>query len=65
MSKQLMTIPLIAERLGVSVSRAYELARLGVIPTVRLGRQLRVDPTQFEEFIRVGGKPAAQEGGDR
>ena len=32
----------LAELLGVSDSRAYELIRAGIIPSVRLGRQVRV-----------------------
>jgi len=47
----------VAERLSVSLGRAYELARLGRIPVVRLtGRQLRVDRVQLEEWIKQGGR---------
>jgi putative molybdopterin biosynthesis protein len=52
----LWTIPAAARRLGVSIGRCYELAREGLIPTVRLGRQLRVDPQALDEWIRRGGK---------
>jgi excisionase family DNA binding protein len=55
MNDELLTIPHVAQRLGVSPQRAYELARLRLIPTVRLGRQLRVDPGRLEEFIQGGG----------
>jgi hypothetical protein len=33
----------VAERLGVSVQRAYELGRYGLLPTVRLGRDMLLD----------------------
>ena len=33
----------VAKRLGVSLQRAYELGRQGLLPIVRLGRQMRVE----------------------
>ena len=51
----LLRIPEVAERLAVSTPRAYALAREGVIPIVRLGRQVRVDDRQLEEWIASGG----------
>ncbi len=41
--------------LGVSRGRVYELARLGILPHVRLGRQLRVSREALEMFIAEGG----------
>ena len=52
---KLIRIPEAAARLDVSVARAYELARTGTIPTVRLGRQLRVDPRKLDQWIDDGG----------
>ena len=52
---KLMRIPEAAARLDVSVARAYELARTGTLPSVRLGRQLRVDPRRLDEWINDGG----------
>ena len=51
----LLHFPEVAERLGVSLQRAYELGRDRIIPTVRLGRQVRVDASELEEFIKRGG----------
>jgi excisionase family DNA binding protein len=51
----LLHFPEVAERLGVSLQRAYELGRDRIIPTVRLGRQVRVDAGELEEFIKRGG----------
>lgn len=48
----------IAEILGVSQARVYELARIGVLPdgvVVRLGRQIRFDDDALVEWIRAGG----------
>jgi excisionase family DNA binding protein len=40
----------------VSRARVYELARSRVIPSVRLGRQVRFDGAVLEEWIRNGGR---------
>ncbi len=54
--KTLLTLAQTALALNVSYARAAELARLGVLPVVRLGRQIRVDPTAIDELIKSGGK---------
>lgn len=54
--KVLLTVETVAARLGVTTARGYELVREHIIPSVRLGRQIRVDPDQLEEFIRSGGQ---------
>lgn len=46
----------VAEILDISVPRAYALAREGLLPVVRLGRQLRVDAEVFHDFLRAGGR---------
>ena len=56
MSEQLLRIGQIATILDVSEGRAYELVRNGTIPSVRLGRQVRVDPAALETWIAAGGK---------
>lgn len=47
----------VAEQLGVSRQRVYELVRRGDLPCVRLGRTVRFDPTSLDEWISKGGKP--------
>jgi excisionase family DNA binding protein len=42
----------VAEKLHVSLSFAYSLMRRGDIPTVRMGRLLRVHPEDLERYIR-------------
>jgi excisionase family DNA binding protein len=45
-----------SEVLSVSLARLYELARLGVIPVVRLGpRQIRFDEDALTEWAKRGG----------
>lgn len=49
----------VAEILGVSQARTYELARTGILPdgvVVRLGRQIRFDEQSLVEWIRGGGE---------
>lgn len=43
-----------------SEQRVYECARLGLIPSVRIGRQVRFDEDALREWVRRGGnaKPA-------
>ncbi len=56
MSLKLLQIRSVAKILDVSEDRVYTLAREGILPHVRLGRQIRVDSQVLEEFIRGGGK---------
>lgn len=52
---KLLRIDDVAELLDVSRARAYELVREGLIPAVRLGRQIRVDPNKLEAWLDAGG----------
>lgn len=45
----------VADRLNVSVLRAYALLRERRIQVVRIGRQVRVSEEALDEFIRTGG----------
>jgi excisionase family DNA binding protein len=51
----------LAPRLNVTAARAYELVRTGVVPSVRLGRQVRVDPLAVERWISAGGTAAGSD----
>lgn len=53
---RLLTANDVANRLNISEARAYELARHGIIPCVRLGRQVRFDPIKLEDWIESGGQ---------
>lgn len=55
--KQLKGVEYAAERTGLSVDRVYTLCREGIFPHVRLGRQIRFDPEQVENWIAGGGRP--------
>ena len=51
---QLLKIDGVARVLDVPVDRGYALAREGVIPVVRIGRQVRIDREQFAAWIEGG-----------
>ncbi len=53
---RLLIIPEVAEILRISQPRAYELVRQGLIPSTKLGRQIRVEETALREFVRGGGQ---------
>jgi excisionase family DNA binding protein len=55
MFPKLLTIAEVAAILSVTTARAYELARTGVLPTVRLGRQVRIDEGRLLDWINAGG----------
>jgi excisionase family DNA binding protein len=56
MSNQLEKIEYAVKRLNMSAARVYELIREGILPAVRCGRQVRIDPDALEAFINNGGK---------
>ena len=50
--ESLLSIPQVAERLKIPVARCYELARhQDGLPTIRLGKSLRVSPTELTEWL--------------
>jgi excisionase family DNA binding protein len=55
-TNRLITAQEAAAVLHVTRFRLYELARIGLLPTVRLGRQVRFDPSALQAFIETGGK---------
>lgn len=58
MQDTLMTAEEAATRLHVSRLRVYELVSLGHLPCVRLGRSIRLDPVEINNFIARGGTTA-------
>lgn len=47
---ELVTVPEVAAWLGVSPWSAYDMARRGVLPVVRLGRLIRVQRAGLEKL---------------
>ena len=47
-------------RLGISRYLGYEAARLGQLPTIRLGRRLLVPVSALDRLLESAGQPAAR-----
>ena len=56
---RLLTMKEVAQRLGISLQRAYEMGRMGLLPVVRLGRQLRVEEGRLASWVESGGRGLA------
>jgi excisionase family DNA binding protein len=56
MIKRLMDATEAGEYLGIQPQRVYDMVRKGILPAVRLGRQVRFDQVQLEDWICEGGK---------
>jgi excisionase family DNA binding protein len=54
--RRLLTANECADQLGLSVQRVYELARLGLLPSVRFGRSVRFAQAALDDFIASGGQ---------
>ena len=55
MTIQLLRVPRVAQILGVSTARVYQLVRSGSLPSVHLDRQVRVDADALRRWILAGG----------
>ena len=54
-ASELLTIKDVVNRLKISEYRAYELARQGALKSVRLGKSVRVRPSDLDEYIARQG----------
>ena len=55
--KKVMTVIEAAKELGISKGSAYEAARTGEIPTIRIGRRLIVPRVAFDKMLAQAGEP--------
>jgi len=46
----------VAGILDISTARVYELIRMGILPAVKLGRQVRIEEQILEAWIMEGGQ---------
>jgi excisionase family DNA binding protein len=51
MEEKIMTIPEVAEFLKMSKSKVYGLAKMGKIPTVKIGKNVRGKESEFVKWI--------------
>jgi excisionase family DNA binding protein len=54
--RQLLTVPLTAERLAVSEKTVRRLIATGNLPALRVGGQIRVDADELERWL-YGDRP--------
>ena len=53
MKKKTYTVPEAAEALGIGRNAAYEAARTGQLPTIRIGERILVPVAALERMLRV------------
>ena len=51
MDKLLYTVPEAAAQLGIGRSKLYELLNSGALPTVRIGRAVRIPASALEAWV--------------
>lgn len=59
MEKKTLTIPEAAKVLGIGRSAAYEAARTGQIPTIKIGKRILVPVTALELLLAGNDREAA------
>jgi excisionase family DNA binding protein len=47
----------VARELNITPGRAYEIGRRGILPCVRIGKQMRFTREALDAFVRAGGRP--------
>ena len=50
-----VTVEQVAEALSLSTDTVYELTRAGTLPSIRVGRAVRVPRAALLEFLNTGG----------
>ncbi len=58
MTKRTYSIPEIAKELGIGRSAAYEAARTGEIPTIRIGKRILVPVAALERMLAQASNDA-------
>jgi excisionase family DNA binding protein len=59
-SVQLLSIPQLCQELGMGKSWIYRRLRSGEIPSIRLGRTIKVRRDELEEYLQSKHYPAPQ-----
>ena len=55
MNNRFLQISEVSDRLDISVATTRRLVKRGVLPAIRVGRQIRIDEGRFQEWIERGG----------
>ncbi|MDP9236707.1 MAG: helix-turn-helix domain-containing protein [Chloroflexota bacterium] len=64
MEKLLLTVPEAAEALSVGRSKLFRMASAGEIPSVRLGRSVRISAEVLRHWVDERVKRTDNDGGD-
>ena len=59
MDKKTLTVPEAGKVLGIGRSAAYEAARTGQLPVIKIGRRRLVPRVALERLLDEAGKPSA------
>jgi excisionase family DNA binding protein len=54
-SQATMTVVEAAELLGISRNSAYDAARIGQLPTIKIGKRILVSRTAIERMLETAG----------
>lgn len=57
-NNNLLTVPEVAERLGVCTQTVYRMARRRDIDHVRVGKRVMFKPSQVDDYLRARTVPA-------
>jgi excisionase family DNA binding protein len=56
MNNRFLQISRVADLLDVSETTTRRLVKKGVLPAIRVGRQIRIDERRLEEWLATGGQ---------
>ena len=62
--RQTLTVPEAGKVLGIGRSAAYEAARTGEIPTIRIGKRILVPVVALDRLLAEGSMGTAPHSGD-
>ena len=57
--REFLKVPEVAEVLRIARSRAYELVAEGEIPSIRIGRSVRVSRSELDRWLEEQRQPSA------
>jgi excisionase family DNA binding protein len=62
MTRKFMRISEASETLNISTTTIRRLIKAGVLPAVRVGRQIRIDRDRLREWLAAGGGQVRKQG---
>ena len=62
--RRTLSVPEAGQELGIGRNQAYNAARSGEIPTIRIGGRLLVPRAAFERLLDQGGTPTESKATD-